>query len=98
MIRLDTGACRDADPHFFHPAPDDSEGIEAAQEICARCPIRLDCLALALGFPDARGIWGGLTEDQRAAHRRGDARNDARVRMSCRDAISRSPGSTPRTT
>ncbi len=69
MIRLDTGACHDSLPEFFHPAPDDLRGIEAARNVCARCPVRLDCLALALATPNARGIWGGLTQLERAAHR-----------------------------
>ena len=72
MIRADSAACRDADPHVFDPAPDDFGGIEAARRMCARCPIRIDCLAVALATPRARGIWGGLTEPERVAHRRRD--------------------------
>jgi WhiB family transcriptional regulator, redox-sensing transcriptional regulator len=74
MIRADSAACRNADPRVFNPAPDDAGGIEAARRMCARCPIRLDCLAVALAIPRARGIWGGLTEPERLAHRRRDRR------------------------
>jgi WhiB family redox-sensing transcriptional regulator len=69
MIRLDTGACRDSDLDLFHPASHNHEAIDAARAICGRCPIRLDCLALALTNPDAPGIWGGLTHEQRAGIR-----------------------------
>ncbi len=69
MIRLDAAACRNAEPELFHPASKDHHAINAARALCARCPIRLDCLALALTNPDAQGIWGGLTETERAAHR-----------------------------
>jgi WhiB family redox-sensing transcriptional regulator len=70
MISLDTAACRNADPELFHPAPMDHQTINAARKVGARCPIRLDCLALALTKPDAQGIWGGLTQTERAAHRK----------------------------
>jgi WhiB family redox-sensing transcriptional regulator len=70
MKRLDAAACLHADPGLFHPAPRDHRSIAAARHICARCPVRLDCLALALTIPTAQGIWGGLTEAQRAQHHR----------------------------
>lgn len=70
MISLDTAACRNADPELFHPAAKDHQAINAARKVCARCPIRLDCLALALTNPDVQGIWGGLTQTERAAHRK----------------------------
>ena len=69
MIRLDEGACHDMHPDAFHPASQDHDAIAAAQAICAHCPIRLDCLALALANPDALGIWGGLTHEQRVSQR-----------------------------
>lgn len=40
-----------------------------AKEFCHSCPVRKECLALAMSFesPDYRrhGIWGGLTPDDR---------------------------------
>jgi len=80
MIRLDLGACRDADPELFDGATDDPATVDAARAICARCAIRLDCLALAFASPDAPGIWGGLTREQRnvmAARRREHTEDDA---------------------
>jgi WhiB family redox-sensing transcriptional regulator len=74
MIRVDSAACRDVDPGVFDPAPDDRAAIEDARRICGRCPVRLDCLAVALATSNAGGIWGGLTEAERVAHRRRDSR------------------------
>lgn len=34
-----------------------------AKEICARCPVRSECLLAGLDEPD--GIWGGRTERER---------------------------------
>jgi len=65
MIRLSDAACRGCDPGLFEPAPKDQQAINAARQICARCPIRLDCLAVALATPDTQGIWGGLTTRER---------------------------------
>ena len=54
MIRLDDAACRHLDPALFHPAPHDNRTLKAAREVCVGCPIRLDCLALALTIPDVK--------------------------------------------
>jgi len=68
MHRFDDAACRHLDPHLFDPAPTDHANIAKARRVCASCPVRLDCLALALLAPHVQGIWGGLTEAERAAH------------------------------
>jgi len=66
------GACRTADPSvFFHPegergpARRDRDG--AAQAICAGCPVLRQCREHALTVREPYGVWGGLTEDDRAA-------------------------------
>ena len=69
MIGVDTAACRDCDPELFDPGRNDHRAIELARKACARCETRLDCLALALANPNAQGIWGGLTQTERSAHR-----------------------------
>ena len=66
MIRLSDAACRGCDPGMFEPAPKDYAAIDTARQICAHCPIRLDCLMVALATPDTQGIWGGLTTGERA--------------------------------
>jgi WhiB family redox-sensing transcriptional regulator len=56
---------------FFPPAGERNEGrrqrIAAAKEICARCPAMAACREHALRVREPYGIWGGLSEDERAA-------------------------------
>jgi WhiB family redox-sensing transcriptional regulator len=67
-------ACRRADPELFFPigssGPAALKQIAAAKEICARCPVREQCLRFALGTGQDYGIWGGLTADERRRMRR----------------------------
>jgi hypothetical protein len=52
------GACRDEDPDLFFPEPgeDDTE----AKAICAGCPLRVQCLGLAITNREVWGVWGGV--------------------------------------
>ena len=73
----DEAACRGEDPELFFPlglGHEFSGQIRRAKAICGRCPVREDCLLTALGRPDRYGIFGGLTEDERAKLRRNDRR------------------------
>ena len=66
-------ACRSADPDLFFPISDSGPAAEqavAAKVICATCRVRRECLAFALRTGQVHGIWGGTTEDERAAVRR----------------------------
>ncbi len=56
-------ACRGLDPLIFYPATD--EEAETAKEICAECPVRLQCLEHAIGQREHNGVWGGATERER---------------------------------
>lgn len=38
----------------------------AAKKICGDCPVRPHCLAHALNTPEPHGVWGGMTERERA--------------------------------
>lgn len=65
--------CRETDPELFFPTATHGrvyeEQVAAAKSVCARCPVRAQCLADALvGLPV--GIAGGLTETERRALRR----------------------------
>jgi hypothetical protein len=51
-------ACRDADPGLFFPQP--GESADAAIAICAGCPVRAECLELALAYGERFGVWGGV--------------------------------------
>ena len=41
--------------------------------VCAQCPVREPCLDLALADPNIMGCWGGTTDAERRALRRGAA-------------------------
>jgi WhiB family redox-sensing transcriptional regulator len=44
--------------------------VEQAKSVCARCPVRAECLAYALDNGLDHGIFGGATEAERRAVRR----------------------------
>ena len=61
-------ACRDADPDIFFPVSAVGPGhdeVARAKAICARCPVRRQCLQFALATRQAHGVWGGTTEEER---------------------------------
>jgi WhiB family redox-sensing transcriptional regulator len=60
-------ACVGMDPGIFFP---EWTGPEAARRTCSGCPVRSKCLDYAVANRIEHGIWGGLTEDERAAMRR----------------------------
>ncbi|HEX2090533.1 MAG TPA: WhiB family transcriptional regulator [Actinomycetota bacterium] len=64
-------ACRGEDTTTFFP-PSEAETKEErvvreerAKSICARCPVRFECLEYSLTVPELYGIWGGLNEQER---------------------------------
>ena len=66
------GACRGEDPRlFFHPEGERGDVREARQKaakaVCAGCPVLAECRSHALAVREPYGIWGGLSEDERAA-------------------------------
>ncbi len=66
------GACRDAEPSaFFHPegerGPARRRRAAAAKAVCAVCPVLQPCRDHALAAREPYGVWGGLTEEERAA-------------------------------
>jgi WhiB family redox-sensing transcriptional regulator len=66
-------ACRDSSPELFFPVGATGfalEQIEAAKLVCARCPVRVECLEFALETNQEAGVWGGLAEDERRAVRK----------------------------
>jgi WhiB family redox-sensing transcriptional regulator len=66
-------ACRDEDPELFFPLTEMGPGARQAQRakaICARCPVRAECLEYALGGSLDHGIFGGTTESERRELRR----------------------------
>ena len=66
------GACREVDPEdFFHPEGERGQvrrrRDEAAKAVCAACPVIDACREHALAVREPYGVWGGLSEDERAA-------------------------------
>jgi WhiB family redox-sensing transcriptional regulator len=57
-------SCRGVDADLFFPGTEDE--AMPAKAICNTCPVRLACLAFSLERNERFGIWGGLTEKERA--------------------------------
>jgi WhiB family redox-sensing transcriptional regulator len=76
-------ACRGEDapvffaPNHFETKPEKDRREQAAKSICARCPVRVECLDYAIRTREPHGIWGGLNELERRIllrHRERDLR------------------------
>ena len=65
-------ACRGMDVEiFFHPYDDEhrttkERRIEHAKAICQDCPVLAQCRNHALTTREPYGVWGGLSESERA--------------------------------
>ncbi len=79
--------CLHYDPELFHPLSERGAVAEAqiaeAKAVCAVCPVRVECLAHALGINEAKrgypvqGIWGGTSESERRGLTRRDVLAEA---------------------
>lgn len=60
------GTCRreGAPTRMFFPSSQDRKMRAAAKAMCARCPVKAECLEYALGT-DAYGVWGGMSDSER---------------------------------
>lgn len=56
-------ACADMDPDLFFAG--DDQDVDAAKQVCARCPVRIECLETALAVNEMHGVWGGMAESER---------------------------------
>ena len=56
-------ACRGARIEVFFPGRGEAAG--PARQVCARCPVRRQCLEFAVSNRIVSGIWGGLTGPER---------------------------------
>ena len=68
--------------------------VAAAKAVCARCPVRAECLTEAARIP--YGIAGGLTEHERRRLRRSSPRTGAAARVEQVPADGPPPGMTAR--
>ncbi len=75
-------ACRDErDPDLFFPIGATGPAllqIAEAKAVCRRCPVIADCLGWALESGQDAGVWGGMSENERRALKRREARTRAR--------------------
>ncbi|GAB2656101.1 WhiB family transcriptional regulator [Prescottella soli] len=66
--------CRHTVEHLFFPPDNERHGAQvrreaAAKEICADCPVIIDCRHDASTQPELVGVWGALTERDRSSRR-----------------------------
>lgn len=66
-IWQDRALCREVDPELFFPDKGDHLAATDAKRVCAGCPVRFECLTLALQLRERFGVWGGLSESERRA-------------------------------
>src|SRR6478735_4578122 len=64
-------ACREMDSDLFFDPNDESrrakqERISLAKTICQQCPVLIVCRDYALQRGEPYGVWGGLSEYERA--------------------------------
>lgn len=69
-LNTELAACADADPDTFFPTGTDAmSDVVMAKAICHDCPIKVQCLLVAM-TNDYDGIWGETTEGERRAFKR----------------------------
>jgi len=70
-------ACLDEDPELFFPIGNTGPAllqIEEAKAVCRRCEVVDTCLKWAIETGQDAGVWGALSEDERRALKRRNAR------------------------
>jgi WhiB family redox-sensing transcriptional regulator len=75
-------ACREVDPELFFPIGNTGPAlfqIEDAKSVCRRCPVVESCLQWAVESGQDAGVWGGMSEDERRALKRRNARTKQRT-------------------
>lgn len=59
-------SCVGEDISLWFPSSDNPiQATTKAKAICAECPVKMDCLELAIAERIPHGIWGGMTSDER---------------------------------
>jgi len=77
LMWRDRAACLDENPELFFTIGNTSPAalqIERAKAVCRRCEVVDICLKWAVELGQDAGVFGGLSEDQRRALKRRDAR------------------------
>ncbi|AUG79463.1 WhiB family transcriptional regulator [Kitasatospora sp. MMS16-BH015] len=82
-----TGAAcrRDEAGLFFAPSKEPTAARlareEQAKQVCARCPVLLECREHALAQPEPYGVWGGLTAAERRVVLARRRRRESEIRV-----------------
>jgi WhiB family transcriptional regulator, redox-sensing transcriptional regulator len=90
-----TGAAcrRDEVGLFFAPSKEPTAARlsreDQAKQVCARCPVLLECREHALAQPAPYGVWGGLTAAERRVVLARRRRREAELREAARVAVPR---------
>jgi WhiB family redox-sensing transcriptional regulator len=82
----DQAACASQDPELFFPITTLGPArpqVEAARQVCLRCPVRLPCLNWALDTGQDAGIWGGMTDQERRLLRHRQLRPPVAASVTC---------------
>lgn len=61
-------ACRGVNPDLFFP--EKGESAREAKKVCAGCPVRQQCLDMAISNGERHGIFGGMNRIERAVYKR----------------------------
>lgn len=64
---MDYGSCVGEDQDLWFPP--EKSNAKTAKQICAACPVRLECLEYAVSANERYGVWGGLSYKERQAIR-----------------------------
>lgn len=82
MIDVTGAACQQVDPEVMFPdehLPSNAPAVQAAKDVCRRCPFMDACLTNALENRIEFGVWGGLDHREREALRKRRYRHFLRV-------------------
>jgi WhiB family redox-sensing transcriptional regulator len=77
MTWRDRAACLDEDPELFFPVGNTGPAllqIHKAKIVCRRCEVVDNCLNWAMESGQDAGVWGALSDDERRALKRRNAR------------------------
>jgi Transcription factor WhiB. len=77
MTWRNRSACLDEEPELFFPIGNTGLAlvqIEEGKAVCRRCEVIEACLSWAIQSDQTAGMWGGMSEDERTALKRRDAR------------------------
>jgi WhiB family transcriptional regulator, redox-sensing transcriptional regulator len=78
----EVAVCRDDDPELFFPVGNSGPAllqIEQARKVCRDCPAIGYCALFAFETGQDSGVWGGMSEDERRAHKRQNPGTDQTV-------------------